>query len=369
MKLYTGMLFLGVVIIAGGTWLLLNRTPQTGIPEETSPLEKSMVKVFETGASESPVAFGIVVGDGNQVLTVLDYEEYTPTPGSLEVIAATGDRFSASVKAIDPHTSATLLRVEGAELPPCSTGDSANMRRGQEVFVQGWHSGTTFKKASATISYLSDWPLNFHVDISHEAMKTGNAVTGQGAAITDVVGNVIGLTGTVYNKLIPILGGPGIIPFCVPINSALELLDPDAAGRAWAEGPAVTTILAESGGTSVLGNILPSVSAYDLMTEAANELLATLGKPLDDNDALAEHYLLFTWPPPTDGILLTLCYPDLQELRNINGKLIARAKWVGLQWNRSEGKPDRLFYGTEPYEVEGIFELTGDTAYLESTLK
>ena len=333
-------------------------------------IEKSMVRVFEAGASESPVAFGIVVGDCNQVLTVLNYEEYTPTPGSLEVVAATGDRFGASVQAIDPRTSATLLRIEGANLPLARTGDSANMWQGQEVFVQGWKSGTTFKKASATINYLSDWPLSFQVWITDEAMDSGNAVSGQGAAITDYAGNVIGLAGVFYNSLIPILGGPGMMPPCVPINSALELLASDAATWAWTDGPAVTTRLSDSGATSVLGNILPSVSAYDQMTKAVQELLGTLGKRLDDDDELAQHYVIFASPPPTkDGsILLTLCYPDLQELSNIDGELLARAKWVGLQWNLSEGKPNRLFYGSEPYDPEGIFELTGDTVDLEKGL-
>jgi hypothetical protein len=70
-----------------------------------------------------------------------------------------------------------------------------------------------------------------------------------------------------------------------------------------------------------------------------------------------------------DGKLMILCYPGLQELRNADGKLLALAKWIGLQWDRSEGKPARLVYGTEPYKGEGIYELTGNMTYLEDCLK
>ncbi|MFP3880563.1 MAG: hypothetical protein ACLFVA_06380 [Dehalococcoidia bacterium] len=137
-------------------------------------IEQSVVKVFETGESQSPKALGVIVGSGNQVLTVLDYEEYTPAPGTLEVVTPTGNRFSVSVQAIDPRTSATLLLLEGANLQPVRVGDSANLETGQQVCVQGWKSGTTFKKAQARITYLSDWPLDFHVNITEEAILSGN---------------------------------------------------------------------------------------------------------------------------------------------------------------------------------------------------
>jgi len=34
-----------------------------------------------------------------------------------------------------------------------------------------------------------------------------------------------------------------------------------------------------------------------------------------------------------------------------------------------EGKQGWLFYGIKPYDLEGIFELTGDTTDLEKSLK
>jgi len=335
-----------------------------------STIEKSMVQVFETGEPAVPVAFGIVVGDGNQVLTVLDYEDYTPASDSLDVVASTNDRFSASIQAIDPRTSATLLHIEGADLPAVKTGDSAALEQGQRVFIQGWqHLSVLFKKVPATASYPSDWPLAFQVSVNLK--ETGNEgwANDRGAAITDEDGNVLGLAGAYYNKLLPIPGRPDVIPQCVPINSALELLAPDAASRAWADGPVATTLLAGGRATVFLSGILPSLSAYEQTTETIQELLGTLGRPLDDDDELAQHYVIFISPPPEDGILLTVTYARLQELRSPDGELLARAKWVGIQWNRSEGKPNRLFYGIKPYDLEGIFELTGDTGDLEKALQ
>jgi hypothetical protein len=337
-------------------------------------IEKSMVKVFQNGDTESPVAFGIAVGDGNHILTVLNYEEYTPESDNLYVVSAKGDRFNASVETIDPRTSATLLVVEGADLPPVRIADSEDLWNGRSIYIQGWHADTTFTKASATIGNIAKWPPFFGIWLSDTALKSGEAVTRNGAAITDKVGNVVGLAGTIYYSLIAYLGAPGLISPCIPIDSALELLAPNATSQIWAKGPAVMAIVTDTDIVTASNLMRADPFAYDCMTQSVQSLFGTLGRSLEDDTELAQgfrDYFLagsFSWDQ-RDGKLMMLCYPGLQELRNTDGELLALAKWVGIQWDRSEGKPDRIVYGTVPYKGEGIYELTGDMTHLEECLK
>ena len=91
-----------------------------------------------------------------QVLTVLDYEDYTPGP--LEVISPKYGTFNASVQAIDSRTSATLLKLESGSLPPARTGDASELQSIHDVFVKGWmgadsHYATLDGEAGGQIRY------------------------------------------------------------------------------------------------------------------------------------------------------------------------------------------------------------------------
>ncbi len=340
-----------------------------------------MVQVWRpsptTGEPATLVAFGVSVGDGSQVLTVLNYEDYTP--GNLEVVLPGYGRFNASVQAIDPRTSATLLKLEGANLPVATIGDTSAIKPGQRVFIQGWSGPEhTFKKIPAIVSSECTIPLCFNVYITWEELESGGWISEQGALVTDNKGRVLGLVGTSYSKLIPVLGFPGWVPPVVRIDGALELLSPDFAQQPWANGPVISTITDRDGArgyasgvlSSLSRGVLSSLSSYEKMTLAIQELLGTMGEPLADDD-LPQNYRSLAWPMPgsADGTLLTVVYVRPIELRNTDGELLAQAKWVGIQWGMSEGKPNRLFYGQETYTVDGGFVLLGDVTSLENSLR
>ena len=42
---------------------------------------------------------------------------------------------------------------------------------------------------------------------------------------------------------------------------------------------------------------------------------------------------------------------------------------VGIQWNRSEDKPNRLLYGSTTYAVEGAYSIEGDIGDLIQILQ
>jgi hypothetical protein len=61
-----------------------------------------------------------------------------------------------------------------------------------------------------------------------------------------------------------------------------------------------------------------------------------------------------------------MVFPRPVNLCNSSGTGLAQAKWVGIQWNRSGGKTNRVIYGSVAYVVQGSLEITGETSSLNS---
>jgi hypothetical protein len=64
-----------------------------------------------------------------------------------------------------------------------------------------------------------------------------------------------------------------------------------------------------------------------------------------------------------------MVFPRPVNLCNSAGNVLAQAKWVGIQWGRNDGGPNRVFYGSVTYNLEGSFEITGDISSLESAVQ
>lgn len=337
----------------------------------TEPVDKTIVQVWEpsnaSGESDELEAFGVVVGDGSQVLTVVNYEEYNP--GELEVVLPVRGKYSASIQAIDSRSGATLLKLKDARLPAATLGNSTTINTGQQVIIRGWTGPElVYKKTPALISsFQYTLPLAFNVDLTDEARQEGGWVSAQGAVVTDEKGNVLGLESIDYYRLAPRLGYMGYIPPIISINSALELLAPDASQQPWANGPLLFNVNAKNGRSGVYDGF---VNDYATVANAIQNVLTELGKPLSASDLPPQGYFWYAWPnESSDGTLLTTVYPRPVELRDSEGKVLVQAKWVGIQWGRSEGKPNRLFYGTVAYTVAGSFEIVGDVTNLASAVR
>jgi hypothetical protein len=364
----------GLIIAA----ILLLIMPVASISCTCTPsVDASIVQVWgPTRVAGEPLAlmaFGVAVGDGSQVLTVLNYEEYTPDD-SLEVVLPGQGKYKASVQAIDPRTGATLLKLEGARLPSAAIGDSATIKQDQHVLIRGWSGPQlTFKKTPALIAiYKGTVPLFFNVYLPEKEVMRGEWVSDQGAVVTDEKGRVIGLVGPVYNRLIPHVGPVGWIPPIVRIESVIGLLAPDVENQPWAKEPIFSLILITTK-YSLTGHApsQPWLANYNEITEDIRTLLGTMGEPLPASE-LPSDYLSISWNYPlavdVDSTLLTVVYPRPVELRDTGGQLVAEAKWVGIQWGRSEGKPNRILYGSLAYNIEGGFELKGDVTALANIL-
>lgn len=340
--------------------LLITSASVLSCTKTHEPVDNSMVQVWKSNTLE---ALGVVIGDGSQVLTVVNYEEYNP--GELEIVVPGQGKYSASIQAIDSRTGATLLRLDGVKLPVVSTGDATTVEVNQKVVIHGWSGGELKRTPALVLNDRNLLPFRFEVRLTDAALRKGGWVSEQGAIVTDKKGDVLGLESIYSYKLMIRLGPLGYIPSIISINSMLELLSPDANQKPWANGPLVFCVSAKNGTTGYNS----FVNNYEAAASAIQTLLNELGKALSAAD-VPQNYLNYAWPNESpDGTLLTTVFPRPVELRDTQGNILARAKWVGIQWGRSEGKSDRVLYGNVVYAVAGSFEVEGDTTNLADIIR
>jgi len=320
-----------------------------------------------SGEPEALLAFGIVVDNGNHVLTVLDYEEYTPD--KLLVVSPEYGTFNASIQAIDYRTSATLLQLQDANLPPAEIGDTPSLAsdQGQRVYIRGWALGTNRYMKCPADAYAWDdvSPSFFRV-----ALSGGKGwVSKSGAVITDKDGKAIGLLGRYWSMLAIVTIPPGYLPLAINIDSALGLL----TDTSHTNGPAMFVVLTDRPlvGRYFVPGDPPHLLANNIenlvtnVTELLNELGETL--PLDDMEQYSSG--LPVGFNPEEGIMLIAAFTYPVELHDSANNLLATAKWIGIHWDRSEGKPNRLIYGSAGYTVEGAYSIEGSISGLVQLLE
>jgi len=91
------------------------------------------VQVWEL---DEMVSTGIVVGDGSEILAILDYNE--SAPANLHIVTNSQEEYEAFVQTVDFRTGATLLKIKGGSLPLVSTGDALTVNPDHSVLVYGW---------------------------------------------------------------------------------------------------------------------------------------------------------------------------------------------------------------------------------------
>jgi hypothetical protein len=325
-----------------------------------------------SGEPEILLAYGIVVDDGNHLLTVLDYEEYTPD--KLLVVSPKYGTFNASIQAIDYRTSATLLQLQDANLPPAEIGDTLplTLNQSQRVYIRGWRSGDNRYTKCPADAYAWDdvSPSFFRVVLSDEVITRGRGwVSKSGAVITDKDGKAIGLLGRYWSMLAIVTIPPDYLPLAINIDSALGLL----TDTSHTNGPAMFVILTDRPlvGRYFVPGDPPHLLANNIenlvtnVTELLNELGETL--PLDDMEQYSSG--LPVGFNPEEGIMLIAAFTYPVELHDSGNNLLATAKWIGIHWDRSEGKPNRLIYGSAGYTVEGAYSIEGDISGLVQLLE
>jgi hypothetical protein len=336
----------------------------TDIPQ-AGKIEDALVQVWgKTGGEDTLWSFGVAVGDGTEILTVFDLIDNIPD--SLEVGLPGKPRYPASIMAIDPRYNTVLLKMESNRLSVAVMGDTNAVQPGNEVTLHGWVR-PEYTDLKVNKAHFMGYGTVFFV-----AGNTSPYVDVGGAPITDDKGQLIGMVGILSNTFVIILGGPGMEGPVINIKQAAELLAPDAVNQPWAAGPAFTLITNQSTLTGDKPSH-PPLAKYEEMTAALKTLLGTAGIPLEPGEIPAD-YRSIVWGglDTVDGTTFTALYPRLVELKNEENQVVAEAKWVGIQWGRSEGKPNRILYGHISQGraiTDGGFVLEGDINPLEKTLQ
>lgn len=317
---------------------------------------EAIVQIWE---SEELIATGVAVGDGSQVLTVLNYEVDTPDSLNLSVMAPGNGEYGATIQVIDSRTSATLLQIEGGKLPTATIGNVQALLPEQQLFIrEGYSSGETARFRDTPVLYNTDQnrlPLTFSIYFPPEAIPEDIHTIGQGAIVTDENGNMLGLVGTDFNTIYTHPHPYGFIPSVVTIDSALGLLSPNAAQLPWANGPLMFIVESSSGTLFKSGPL----TGYEDITANLQDLLGKIGEPIPSSELPGDYYeVLRRDLSPTEGIL-TVVYASPVDLRDTDGVVVAQAKWVGFLYNTEE-KPFNLLYGSGKLVIEGGFTFLGD---------
>jgi len=333
-------------------------------------VKDSIVQVWVKDASAGTATFealGIPVGDGTTVLTVIDYEDFTP--GEAEVRTQDNRTFLATIQAIDARTGATLLKLDSGSLPPIATRDPATLKANEPLTFWAQNKSDPVPAPTNIIGNPSTSPLSFEIGLPGRGFDTAGIIT-QGGVVIDRSGKVLGLEGVSEDNLtlmIGFVGELGYIPPIISINSAVELLNPNANQQPWANGPFILLYSLKNGNH---GYFNFSNSNYPSIANDITEVLNGLGGPIALTD-LPQYFPYASGNQDSnqmDGSLLTAVFPNPVNLRGTDGTVLAQAKWVSIQWGRSDSKPSFVVYGSIAYTAEGGFEITEDPASLTSIM-
>ena len=348
-------------------------TSQTTSSTTSEPMNIPIVQVLipgSNGGADVFEALGVPVGDGTTILTIINYEDYSP--GELKVMSPGGAIFTATIQAIDARTGATLLKLDSGKLLPVTTRDPTTLNANEQLIVWDQSDSDSALESTSTIGpnvSPDSSALDFSV-VLPEGVQNSGGVT-QGAVVVDQSGNVLGLESIWGYTLVMRTGYPGFIPPIISINCTTELLSPIANQLPWANSPHLFS-------GNVIGpdnrNYNGSYFGFDRdylpVAAAVTQVLNELGGATSITD-LPQEYLSYSFgnraTESPDGSLLTMVFPRPVNLCNSSGTVLAQAKWLGIQWDRSGGKPSRVIYGSAAYVVQGSFMITGDTGSLENS--
>lgn len=340
--------------------------------QTTSPYEW-LVQVWE---QDTLMGSGIVVGDGNQVLTAIDFSSVSPEDMNLTVIAQGYGEYKAIVQVIDSRTCAALLRLEDADLPVAPVSTTATPAQKQPVDLYGWEGATSSSRARAAMfselhHLITDAKYDF--DIAYWLADDGTSTLPPfytytfdtygplpGAAVTDANGKVIGMLG-VYLNAFGHPTPPGFKTITISINSALKLLSPDATQQPWANGP-LEYIYASGSGS----NSRAAYNMYDYAGFATTlqEVFGKMGEPVPASDLPKLYSIL--GDPDDAAHTLTLVYASPVELRDSSGNVLTSAKRVSLYYE-DKNSPAFLYYGSSE-GIEGGFTMLVDVSEIEAII-
>jgi hypothetical protein len=323
-------------------------------------VSRSVVKVMLQSIGTNLVgqgSLGVVVKDGSHVLTLIDYENYLPASMSVETMD--GKAYSASVQSVDPRSGLTYLKLDGnTNLKAIAMGDSP--KEGETV--RFWESDSQGKMTLTSLKVNSKQTTE-SLFFSLAGDFAAGPVLQAGTPVINSNNQLLGLAMPTHNRLAVMTALPN--PLIASITGANLLLSGDIDSQTWSHGPVLTSFAGQGHVFGYASGILTSPSDYDQMTAVLTNLMENLGQPITTDDLDLTN---MGWYSSFDGTILVCVFPTEYNLKNFQVDTLGVARWVGLQWGRSEEKPNRLVYGEVPYIIEGGYELPQDLSMLQGSL-
>ena len=305
---------------------------------------------FRTGEFEL-ASSGIVFNDETRALAMIDYEKYSTD--SIIIVTSENRTYEALIEAVDPRSGLAILKTQRSmNLQPVPTGELPGKEEPMVIWRYDWQGLLVSESANATPPV--DESPRFHLRTD---CVLGPAVD-TGTVVIDKDGKVTGLVIPYINSPVhaPTPGGPPAI--IAGVTEVQKMLSGEYVRESWASGPAVISLAS----AVAHRGILMQPDEYEWSSRLIAAIMERLGEPVTATDFAVTHR---TWSIRPDNHTVIAIYTRPMELRNTDGRVLAEAKWIAIEWDRVDGLPDRLIYGTIPFETEGAFEITGNITDFE----
>jgi serine protease DegQ len=246
----------------------------------------------EQGPGRAPVGMGsavIVSADGylmtnNHVVDRMD---------DIEVMLNDGRRAKARVIGTDPDTDLAVLKVDLANLPAITFGNSDSLQVGEAVLAIGnpFNVGQTVTSGIVSALGRNQLGLNTFENFiqTDAAINPGNS----GGALVDANGHLMGINTAIYSRS----GGSMGIGFAIPVSTARQVLEglvrDGAVTRGWigVQPRDVTPEMVESLGLKVdkgvlITGVLEDGPARESGMQPGDVVTRIAGTPIDNTAQL-----------------------------------------------------------------------------------
>jgi hypothetical protein len=338
-----------MLLIVATTTVVLPATLSCSDPTESVSNSLIQVKMhsYETGEIET-ASYGAVFMDEYHALIVIDYERYDPE--SIVIVTSDNNSYEVSLESVDSLSGLAVLKThQPVNVPAIPIAGLPN--EGDTVLA--WETDKESRLVSYSLNVTSTIydSLVFQLDtdpLRGPVFSTGSMITGKNGKL---IGLVMPWGKNIYTAI------PR--PFVAGVADTPKMLSGEYARETRIDSPVRVDFGSRGRDFS---RFLRSLADYEKLSDILTEITATLGEPAT---AIGIDFNGWSWYYPRNSYVLLSLYPELIELKDTEGRVLAQARWFAIEWNRDDDQPDRLLYGAVPYTIQGAFKLSANLSGLE----
>ena len=242
---------------------------------------------------EHSLGSGVIVNPDGYILTnnhVVD--------GATDISVFTRDKkkYTAKVVGTDPQTDVAVLKIEAANLPSFTLGDSNKLKVGDVVFAIGDPFGIG-ETATMGIVSATGRGLGGSIERYENFIQTDAAINpgNSGGALIDLHGNLIGVNTAILSGN---GGGNQGVGFAIPIAMAKNVMEQIVANGKVTRGHLGVAIQSvdpdmakqfglSQGGGALVGDVVPDSPAAKAGIQRGDVILELDGQPVSGPDELS----------------------------------------------------------------------------------